>query len=145
MSRLSWLEAAEKYNRHSPAAKKQEEDALVHQIASELQLFLDSHEGQAAKALLKASGRHIILAEERDGPCGTVYFLDGEGLKKSHEAMGMWVAYTKSENVPAPQVLHLDAREVVEAARRDKRPLDGLIACIHRDLDSIASEAPSPS
>ncbi|KKU33981.1 MAG: hypothetical protein UX57_C0009G0033 [Candidatus Uhrbacteria bacterium GW2011_GWE2_46_68] len=145
MPKLSWLEAAEKYNRHSPAAKKQEEDALVHQIARELQQFLDSPEGQAALELLKASGRHIILAEERDGAHGTVYFLDGEGLRKSHEAMGMWTAYANPQegHVRSPRVLPLEAREAVEVVKHDRQPLVELIACIRRDLDNIAAEAPS--
>ena len=144
MSKPDWREAARRCRCNSPAAKKQKEDELVNKTAAELQLFLNSLEGQLAVELLKASGRHIILAEERDGPRGTVYFLDGEGMRKSHEAMGLWVAHANPTNIPAPQVLPLEAREAVEAVMRDQQPLDGLIARICRDLDSIASEAPSP-
>jgi len=144
MSRPNWLEAAENYRRASPAAKKEEDDGLVDRIAAQLQQFVDGSEGRAAKALLEASGRFVRIAENHDGgQHGTVHILNDKGLHQSVEAMGMWTAYARPGSLDPPKLSPATAREVVEAVRREGKSLPDLVDRIRRELDIIASQAPS--
>lgn len=120
-----WSKAAEKYRQ----ARVEDEVAkrniittplitvspeLVRKEAKDLEDFLASQEGIIALELLKASGTHIIFGEDRpDGGFGTVYFLGGDGLQKSVEPMGLWIAY--AEKIPKPIVTKIAPRHAVEA------------------------------
>ncbi len=82
--------------------------------ARELKKYLRSHQGVALLAHLKARQGHVIIAEggSQGGYC-KVCFLDGEGLKSSIEASGMWVAYCKDPKRLKPHIQSISAEEVV--------------------------------
>ena len=84
--------------------------------AEQLDQFLNSDDGKAGLALLTARKSWIRLAESEPcfGYC-TVWFLDGEGLKSSNEANGMWIAYAKRESVREPSLPPASAEEVFSA------------------------------
>lgn len=108
----------------------------------ELEQFLSS-EGQALKELLRASKRHLNFGEEREGGgYGVVYFIDGNGLQQSVEAMGTWTAYSK--DVPEPKLTSITAREAVEAAvHYGGKKATEVVNWLRGELDKIANSAPS--
>lgn len=132
---------------HVDASARQERQARAQRSASQLERFLDSDEGRDALDLLKTSGRHIIFGEERDGGgSGVVYFLNGEGLQQSIEAMGMWTAYSKPEDIRKPELSPIDPLQAVSAFAdlRGKDP-DELMAWLESELNKIADAAPAVS
>lgn len=143
-----WYAAADKFLKHRQAQQtttpgtSEYEAAFAAELAR-LDQFLIGSCCHAGLALLKASGRHIVLIDhEGGGPSGTIYFLDGDGLKQSTEATGMWVAYAKPSSVKPPQVTVATAREVLEAGRHRQISVDVLIATIVSKLNEIARSAP---
>lgn len=113
----------------------------INRATVELEHFM-STEGAAAMELLRASNRHINFAEAYDGGgSGTVYFIDGDGLKLSVEPMGSWVAYRNG--VPKPKITHVRAREVVEATVRcGGKKATEIVDWLRSELDKIADAAP---
>ena|GEM_PF-2306025 len=107
--------------------------------------FLNGSQGQAARSLLKASGRHIVLIDHEDGgPHGTVYILDGDGLKCSVEAVGMWVAFAQPSAIKPPTLNTVTPREVIEAGRLRRISANDLVQLIISKANKIADNVPSP-
>ena len=108
-----------------------------------LQRFLTSAQGAAATELLRASGQHIVIAQENEGGgYATVYFLDGDGLHRSVEAAGMWVAY--ASRVPAPNITPATCEEVVsEAVFQGTRP-EEILPQLIQELNAIAIKIVNP-
>ncbi len=97
--------------------KNAEHEAFKERIraeAKELKKYRRSSQGGALIAHLKAKQGHVIITEggSQGGYC-KVCFLDGEGLKSSVEASGMWVAYCKDPNRLKPHIESISAEEVV--------------------------------
>lgn len=140
----SWDEAAERYRRK--AAEKASADARpvleMAKAAEALNAFMSSPSGTAAKRLLAASGRHIIFGEEFEGSgyC-SVYFLNGDGLQRSFEGTGTWIAY--ASDPPKPILNAITAEEAVRAAVEfGDKDLNGLMEWLSTELDGIAESAP---
>ncbi len=125
-------------------APKPDNSLEIAQAATDLHTFMRSEEGRSALALLQESRRHFIFGEDSDGGgYGTVYYLDGTGLHRSIEAMGMWVAYSKE--VAKPKISSITAHEAVTAAVENgrKKPSE-IISWLRAELDKIAAAAPQP-
>lgn len=110
--------------------------------AQTLRQFVDSPDGRAARELLAASGRWILLAESEAAMSrSTSVVFDGEGLKKSHQVVGMAAAYTKE----IPTAVLIDSSEALELidsfADPRSTPRD-IVAYIKSELDKIAAQAP---
>jgi len=156
-----WNEAARKYEDAEAARARQQQERTISATrdsalkdeerrqqqrdidrgTSELEQFMRT-EGRAAMELLRASKRHLIFGEENGGGgCGTVQYIDGNGLQQSVEAMGSWGVYAKE--VPKPKLSSITARQAVEAAvyRGGKRGTE-VVSWLRDALDSIASAAP---
>jgi hypothetical protein len=128
------------------AAAQQEREAHVSHSVWQLDQFLKNDEGCAALALLKASGRHIVFGENRDGGgYGSVYFINGEGLQVSVEPMGMWVAYARG-NVEKPRLSPMSPLDAVRAAVEygGKDPAE-IMVWLEGELNKIAEAAPAVS
>ena len=156
----NWSDAATRYREKREATAKATKAAAtttsrvvepshdfvtVAQTVTALERFLNSADGIAAKKLLTESRRHIIFGEERDGSYTEVYYLDGEGLGKSFEAAGMWVAYATPGTVPAPQLSTITARQAIEAAinpRIGGKQPEEVMPWLRAELDQIANHAP---
>lgn len=162
----NWSKAAKKYRAAEAAKQITEQDqtaAVIHDRivndevqrrqtadqladidrgAAELEQFIRI-EGQALKELLSASKRHINFGEEREGGgYGVVYFIDGNGLQQSVEAMGMWTAYSK--DVPKPVLTPISAHEAVTAAvYHGGKKATEVVNWLRGELDKIASSAPA--
>ncbi|MFA4954103.1 MAG: hypothetical protein WC641_02230 [Patescibacteria group bacterium] len=139
----NWREAAEKYRQAQPAVAQDAQKQRCEQVARKLQDFLVSRLGLEALELLKASRRHIIFGEDPpEGGHTVVYFLNGEGLRQSCEASGMWTAYSAS--VPRPSLSLISALEAVQAAVKfGRKDPDGLLRWLREELDKIALAAPT--
>lgn len=159
----NWNQAAQKYWTADAARQqqKQEQDTKalrshilrdemrcqqvtdIENAVVELEEFMRA-DGQAAMELLRASRRHLNFGEEKNdgGGYGTVYFIDGSGLQKSVEAMGMWAAFSK--NVKGPEITPITARQAIEAAVHygDKMAKE-VVSWLRSELDRIASSAPT--
>lgn len=135
-----WDDAARRYREQKKVLVSGDE---VLRAVRELDAFLESSRGQDAIELLAASGRHINFGEElMCSGYGVVYFLDGNGLQKSIEGMGSWIAYSKPE---PPQVRRSSAKEAIRAAvnpnMSGKEPRK-VMPWLRAELDRIASKAP---
>ncbi|MBI5654397.1 hypothetical protein HZC53_01955 [Candidatus Uhrbacteria bacterium] len=142
----NWRDAADKYRQAQPDEVKAARDQQILALAQELDMFLKSGEGVLALELLKASGRHIILGEEQpEGGFTTVYFLNGDGLRKSDEAAGTWTAYASPNQIPAPKLSPITLGEAAKAALTLGRKQPGeLVHWLREELDKIAAAAPEP-
>ena len=120
----------------------QDRELEIQQEAEKLEQFLASDEGLVARELLASRNTFIRLGEERIGNgLGEVYFLDGEGLKVSQEAMDMWVAYAKSEDIPKPEIMPLDAVTAVRRAIGTGRMNPNeVVSQIRNQLSAIANK-----
>jgi hypothetical protein len=138
----NWREAAEKYRQAQPAVAQDAQKQRCEHAARQLQELLASPLGLEAIELLKASRRHIIFGEDPpEGGHTVVYFLDGEGLRRSCEASGTWTAYSTS--VPQPKLFPISALEAVQVAVKfGRKDPDGLIRWLREELDKIALAAP---
>ena len=111
----------------------------------QLDQFLKSDDGKAGLDLLAARKSWIRLAESEPcfGYC-TVWFLDGEGLKSSNEANGMWIAYAKRESVREPSISPATAADVFSAVasygEKELQSPGALVAYISARLDQLASQ-----
>jgi len=158
MSQEKWLDAARKFSVKQQAQQSESQPApatavatarvpgtSVSEIADALNNFLHSSEGSAATSLLRASQQFIRLAEANEGGgFGFVIFLDGDGLKQSIEAMGMWVVYAKKEDVPDPKARLISvegAAQGVVYASEGKATAERLLSNIRADLDRLAERA----
>lgn len=119
--------------------EQQDYQANVAAAISELNDFLAGEDWLAARQLLIASNRHIVIAEENEGGgSGIVYFLDGNGLRQSIEAMGTWMAYAKKDSIPKPRISPAKVAEVVRLAIRQGAHPHQILENIKQGLDSIA-------
>lgn len=121
--------------------RREQQDYQAHVAAaiSELNDFLAGEDWLAARQLLIASNRHIVIAEENEGGgSGIVHFLDGNGLRQSIEAMGIWIAYAKKDSIPKPQISPANVEEVVRLAIRQGAHPHQILENIKGALDSIA-------
>lgn len=155
MSHQNWLQAARKYankpaeQQTSPTAPvtavatQRNPGTSVVEIAAALRQFLHHEQGQAALTLLRASNRHVVIAEENDGGgYGHVYFLDGQGYKSSAEAMGTWQIY--STNVKKPEENSATSQEVAQAivrASNGTATAEAVVSLLQKGLDAIAAQA----
>ncbi len=159
-----WLQAAEQYRRKNEEKSQEKIEqsittgeshllttdelqikaGLMAYAADDLQKFMNSDEGAAAKALLAASNRHIIFGEESEGGFANVVFIDRNGLQRSYEASGMWVAY--STNVPEPRISPVQPHEAIQAAvyYSRKKPNE-VMTWLRAELDKIANAVQSES
>lgn len=142
-----WDQATKKYEEKrlrpsvSPMAPFiSKEDHQVELGASLLSEFMEK-QGESAKKLLRAAGKHIIFGELREGGgYGVVYYIDGDGLNESYEAMGTWMAYSKE--VPKPKITPSTAETAAFAAIHYGGIVPSeLVMWLERKLDAIAAEA----
>jgi hypothetical protein len=149
----NWKDAARRYRGAKEASHAQQPNPLFEpqarleeQVlrATELLCEFMRRHGSAALELLSASERQIIFGEKplEDG-YGEVYFLDGQGLRKSVEAMGEWVLSSPGDALEA----QISAIEPVVAARAFVAykccPSTGITEWLHNELDTIAAAAPA--
>ena len=158
MSHENWLEAARKYGAKRQAQQPEPQQptpatavavarvtgTTVAEISNALSGFLRSAEGIAATTLLRASEQFVRLAEANEGGgSGFVIFLDGNGLQESIEAMGMWVAYAKKEDVPKPQLKPISTEEAAQgivSASEGRATAEQVLSNLRADLDRIAAQ-----
>jgi hypothetical protein len=158
MSKEKWLAAAHKYRAKQQAQQSEPQPApatavatarvpgtSVSEIVDALNSFLHSSEGAAAIALLRASHEFVRLAEGYEGGgSGFVIFLDGDGLKESIEAMGLWRVYAKREDIPNPKEKLMNVREAAQAvveATEGKATAEKLLFNLRTELDLLAERA----
>ena len=112
---------------------------------NELFYFLAT-EGRDGVELLKASRQHIILGENYDGGgVGEAFFLDGTGLRKSTESMGLGAAYNVLQGGESrkPSIVDSSCHEAVRAAVQfGKMKPSEIVPFIRKQLDRIARKAP---
>jgi hypothetical protein len=154
MSTTEWRKAAQLYREQATAGKgaqnpqhitsaplRVEGDSLA-AISVVLTFFIESEEGRAAQEMLRAADRHIVIAEENEGGgIGVVYFFDGDGFKRSTEAMGTWMAYSRPENIPKPVISWVSTDEVarvVLSASRGTATADEVMRRLREGLDRVA-------
>ncbi len=136
-----WRRAVQDYLAASQTTGGANAQREIETGTAQLETFMNTL-GAEAMELLKASKCFIRLAETPagDGGCA-VYVLDGEGLRVSQEAAGMWVAYTK--NVPVPVMAPITARQAIEAAvTYGGKKATEVVDWLHKELDRIAAAAP---
>jgi hypothetical protein len=111
--------------------------AAINKVIHELEEFMKSDEGEAAKELLAATGRHIIFGETSG--CGrvSVYFLNDKGLQQSIEVAGSAAAYSGQP----PRVNAILADVAIRAATHPeigaKQP-EEVMPFLRAELDKIA-------
>jgi hypothetical protein len=152
----NWTRATQQYLRAKikvsdaivrPKDEVTETDPLAeYEAADELGLFLSVADGRAGKELLVASGQYILLGENYDGGgVGEVFFLDGTGLRKSTEPMGLGAAYhtLQGGKTRKPSIVGCSCLEAVKAAVQfgKKKPVE-IVPFIRKELDRIARNAP---
>jgi hypothetical protein len=118
--------------------KRPEPDpAEINKAIRELEEFMKSDEGEAAKELLAATGRHIILGEAPGAGSVTVYFLNDKGLQQSIEVTGSAAAYSRQQ----PRVHAILADAAIKAATHPeigaKQP-EEVMPFLRAELDKIA-------
>ncbi len=149
-----WLDAARRYRQ----AEERQPKALISQLevqaraeiwrlwaakiadaARDLEQFVHSEEGHAARALLGAARRHIIFGEEREGGYADVSFIDVAGLQKSYEPHGTWTIYAKPGELPKPKIMPMAARDAVQdfVLYTKKKPWE-VLPWLRSELDKIA-------
>lgn len=162
MNTSKWLEAAESYRlnngriaqnsteqKSEEEAKKQKEQEearkkqeQIYRGMEQLSAFLDDH-GSDAMALLKASGRHIIFGESRDGGgFSVVYMINGDGLHQCVESTSVSATFGAGSN-PRPVPTKISILKATEAAVRygGKRGTE-VVKWLKTELDKIAEAAP---
>jgi hypothetical protein len=158
MPQENWLAAIEVCNAKQRAQQSPVVQPVVPSISPEIERIMSSatsisvaledfaysEEGVTARKLLQVSKRHIVLAEENEGGgFGVVYFMDGNGLGKSIEAMGMWQAYSKAEDIPKPKIKNGDRYEIARLIARLSNGTatpEAVLGKIRNDLDTIAAQ-----
>ena len=137
----SWRNAAQSYRTAGAMQQQHQQDTSIGLGITELEQFM-VNDGPSAMELLKASGRHLIFGENREGGgFGVVYYIDGNGLHQSVEAMGMSAAYSQSKR--QPNISEITVRQAVEAAVQhgNMKPAE-IVSWLRRELDKIANAAP---
>jgi hypothetical protein len=100
--------------------------------------FMAQH-GEAAKRLLAAANTWVLLGEsEAAMSMTTSVALDGEGLKRSHQVVGMSAAYSKNE----PEIAPIEPAEAVELLTSFEVSETDSIQRIRDKLDQLAASAP---
>jgi hypothetical protein len=130
-----WREAARRYREEAEqdTAREQEkgrdEERAIRRAGQELNLFMSSAQGLAARELLEASGRMIVFAREIEHRCVTLWCFDKRGLSR-------WFSF----DLP-PSWNQLRPEEAVEVAfRKNKRavPPGEFMSWLRSKLESIA-------
>jgi len=133
MGSKEWNEAAEIVEARE--RQPEIEAAQIEEEARKLEAFLNGAEGKAAKRLLKATDKHIVLGG-LPGSSGVVsYIMDGEGLTQITEGNG----YGNKQ----PQFTPTEPEYTAKAFRNPeygKRKTQDLVGHIRAELDKIASE-----
>jgi hypothetical protein len=113
--------------------------AQIADAGRELEQFVNSEEGRAAMGLLGAAERHIIFGEEAGGGYAQVFFIDANGIQKSHEAHGMWTIYSK-EKLPEPKISRATSQEAAKAAvwYARRKPKE-VVTWLRGELDKLAN------
>jgi hypothetical protein len=118
---------------------KVNKERLQKEEVEKIKEFMASSEGAEGLRLLQNSKKYIRVAEgEPFNGFTTVFFLDGGGFKRSHEASGTWVAYSKE--VPEPKISPATIEECVQEAVWAGRDPDKILNSIKARLNSIAEE-----
>lgn len=139
-----WLQAAARYEAaKKPGFKKRRKQHSQKPADSvpSLSAFLLSEEGEVAKKLLAAADRFILLGESEAAMSqSTSVSLDGGGLKRSSQVVGMAAAYTKKQ----PEMETIDVNEALNLLHffRDDGYEDEIVLHIRKELDRIAEDAP---
>ncbi len=136
LQEISDREFLRREQEEASARAKKLYDEIVREI-SDLSTFMEG-DGKFAMTLLKCSGKRIIFADHNDGGgCSTLYQLDGEGLHRSAQASGTWIAYT-AKKLPEPRLVPLTPEHAVHAARACGRY--ELVSWLKIELDKIAND-----
>lgn len=148
-----WLKAAERYiAAKQPGFKARKKRPKKEKPIPTLAQFMASDEGEAARKLLAAVGTYVLLGESEKIMGETVSVsLDGDGLKRSSQVVGLAAAYT--EKKPQQEVIHAhEALELLEKFPKkdylgkevapDFLYEEDLTFFIRKRLDEIADEAP---
>ena len=145
MSR-NWLRAAERYeasHRSGFIPRRKKEPART----PNLDEFLSSEEGRAAKRLLEAADTDILLSESESALSQSASVsLDETGLVKSYQVVGMAAVFTSEK----PSVTNITSKEAIAfieecgIAPGLKMSDDQhcLVSLIRRRLDELAEAAP---
>lgn len=153
MSKEYWLEAALAYE--SAAAAHPARKMLARQEGgddvAQLDAFLYSEEGYAARRLLAASGQRIVFAETFEGACQTVWYLDGTGLCRTAVRGGGWRLYLaegiESTDLP-PVTIQIPSHIAIEAAfsihlKNARKKSGEIMTWLRSELDEVAKAAPA--
>ncbi|QQR60504.1 hypothetical protein IPH19_03780 [Candidatus Uhrbacteria bacterium] len=136
MGHREWLKAAE-----TVEAQKRQPEVEAREIEEEarkLESFLSSVEGNAARRLLKATAKHIIVGELEASPGhAMVCFLDGEGLRQSIEGKGLSGAYAGNKPDISSTTPELATKAFTHPDRGKRKPSE-LLNYIRGELDKIA-------
>lgn len=137
MGSKEWLKAAE-----TVEAQKRQPEVEAKEIkaaADYLERFLfDSVEGTAARRLLTATDKHIILGELPASPGrAVVCFLDGEGLKKSIDGKGLSGAYGNQQLDVSSSTSEQAVKAFTHSEHGTRKPKE-IVNYLRRELDKIA-------
>lgn len=136
MGSKEWLKAAETVE----AQKKQPEIEAkeIKDAASYLERFLDGIEGEAAKRLLKATVKHILIGELQASPGHAMFcFLDGEGLRQSIEGKGLSGAYEGKKPDISSTTPELATKAFTHPDHGKRKPAE-IVNFLRCELDKIA-------
>lgn len=132
-------EEARKQKEQEETRKKQQE---IYLGMERLNAFLEDH-GSDAMALLKASSRHIIFGESRDGGgFSVVYLMNGDRLHECIESTSMSAAFGTGNN-PRPIPTRITVQQAIEAAvNHGGKKATEVVDWLKAELDKIAEAAP---
>ncbi len=114
-------------------------------IEKALKDFEHSDENRPAHLLLKASGRHIVIAEENEGGgMQTVYYLNEHGFMESVEPRGYRLLYCDERTGNKPQVKMASKQSIALLIARQsngKATAEDVLNVLRKGLDAIAEQA----
>ena len=140
MGSKEWQKAAElvEKQKRQPDIEARE----IEQEARKLDSFLAGLQGEAAKRLLKATEKHIILGVLPASPGHeVVYFLDGDGLKKSIQGAGLAGFYENKESDVSSTTPEKAIRAFTNSAH-GMRKRSEIYDYLRDELDTIAESVP---
>jgi hypothetical protein len=101
--------------------------------------FMASDKGEAAKKLLAAANTWILLGESESAMSRTTSVaMDGEGLKRSHQVVGMAAAFSKEK----AEIVTIDAEEALELLRSFDVSQREALGHIYAKLTELVAAAP---
>lgn len=138
----NWLEAAVRYEAAKKSGfKARKKPAPKQQTTPTLKEFLTSEEGKSGMKLLTAAGTYIPLGETEPAMSRSCTIsLDGTGLVRSVQVVGMAAAYSK-EKPELTAISVPDAMKTLCGIDHEKTEAD-YVAVIREGLNIIANEAP---